>query len=125
MKIIETFPGASNFHLFEELPKLIYSSDSHRTKQHENLNKEYINACFVLTIDGIPKARVALYENPYLLYQGMKAGCVGNYECVEDLNVSSTLLKFVIERARERQNNFLIGPMNGSTWEFLSIQPPY
>lgn len=117
MEIINTKPGCSNFHLFENLPKKLYPTESIRHKQKESFNGEFLEDCFVLTVAGSAAARVALYLNPFLNYNGKSTACLGNYECIEDEDVAMLLLNHVSEEAKKKGAEFLIGPMNGSTWD--------
>ncbi|WP_114784118.1 hypothetical protein [Botryobacter ruber] len=117
MHILHTTPGDANFYLFEELPKRLYPADSLRHTQSDNLNQEFLDTCFVLTVDGEPKARAALYRNPNLVYEGKQAACVGNYECVEEEEVAEAMLNYVAGKAMEAGAAYLLGPMNGSTWD--------
>ncbi|HET6989892.1 MAG TPA: hypothetical protein VFJ43_01155, partial [Bacteroidia bacterium] len=115
--IIHTKPGAADFHLFENFPKEIYPSDSIRFKLPESINGEYLHSCYMITVDGKPQARVALYNNPYLKYQGKKSFCIGNFESVDNAEISDRLLNHVSAEAKKLGAEFLIGPMNGSTWD--------
>lgn len=117
MEIISTQPGNENFHLFESLTKQLYPANSIRHTQSESINQEFLINCFVLTVNGEPKARVALYNNPNLIYNNLPSACIGNYECVDDNTIAEHLLSFVSNEAKELGVNFLIGPMNGSTWD--------
>jgi L-amino acid N-acyltransferase YncA len=117
MKVIEIHPGEKNFELFEKLPELLYPSNSIRFKQSENLGQEFIYKYYIVTEGHIPKARAILYNNPALCYQGMKTMCIGNYESVDDKHVSTKLLETIFTEARKQQVEFIIGPMNGSTWD--------
>ena len=116
-KIIHTKPSDAGFQLFEELPRLIYPEGSLRFRETENINTDFLNACFVLLVNEVPQARAALYFNPGLAYKGMKTACVGNYECVDDRLIASQLIEFVVSEAWQNGAEFLIGPMNGSTWD--------
>jgi hypothetical protein len=60
---------------------------------------------------------LALYNNPNLFYQEKRVACIGNYECVNDDAVANTLLGFIIQETKKSGVDFLIGPMNGSTWD--------
>lgn len=117
MKIIQTLPGDSHFKLFEELPSLIYTERSIAYKQADMINTTLLEQCFVLEEKGIPLSRVALYSNPDLHYQGMKTACLGNYEALENPAAASMILDYVSAFAKQSGVQYLIGPMNGSTWD--------
>lgn len=117
VNIIETQPGDFNFHLFENFPKEIYATNSNRFKLPETINKEFLESCFVLTSNGKPQARAALYFNPHLNYQNKKTFSVGNYEAIDNLKISVLLLEYISSQAKKKGAEYLIGPMNGSTWD--------
>ncbi|MGI8583239.1 MAG: hypothetical protein ACR2KX_13635 [Chitinophagaceae bacterium] len=117
IEIIQTKPGDDSFHLFENFLKEIYPADSIRFKLPDTININYLHACFVLIIDNKVCARAALYNNPHLNYQDKKTWCIGNYESVNDENISSKLIKYFSSEAKKNGAEFLIGPMNGSTWD--------
>lgn len=117
MEIIKTIPGDDNFHLFKNLPKLLYPSGSIRLLQKENINTEFLYSAYVLLNNNRAIARAALYKNPSIIYNEMNAGCIGNYECMDDLEASQTILSHVIHEAKSLELKFMIGPMNGSTWD--------
>ena len=117
MEIISTQPGDGNFHLFEGLTKQLYPENSIRHTQSESINIEFLKICFVLTVNGEPKARVALYNNPNLSFNTTKSACIGNYECIDDATIADHLLQFITNEAKKTGIQFLIGPMNGSTWD--------
>lgn len=116
MEIIRTIPGDSRFYLFEDLPKRLYPAESMRHKQPGDFNISFIHSCYVLLDNGAPKARAALCQNPGLFYQNKKVISIGNYESIEDENISNQFLGFIIKEAQTLNASFLIGPMNGSTW---------
>ncbi|MCF0069473.1 hypothetical protein LZD49_03260 [Dyadobacter sp. CY261] len=123
MHIIETGPGMPDFHLFTELPRAIYPADSLRFKSSEAISIEFLKGCYVLLDDSKPVARASVYDNPLLEYAGKHAFSVGHYECVERDEYAAQLLTQVTSTVQSWGGEYLIGPMNGSTWEsyrFLS-----
>ncbi len=117
IEIKQTTPGDYNFHLFENFPTEIYSADSIRFKVPETITRQYLHACFILMNDNKVCARAVLYDNPHLNYQNKKTFCIGNYESVTNENISSELFSQLILEAKKSGAAFLIGPMNGSTWD--------
>ena len=109
-------PGDSNFHLFESLPTLLYGADNMPHKQLGDLDQEFLHACYVLVINNEPKARLAVYHNPNLYFNAKKTICIGNYECVANDIISEKLISFSLEVSKSLGANFIVGPMNGSTW---------
>lgn len=117
IEIAELKPGDPDFNLFLNFAKEIYPANSLRFSFPETLNTEYLETCFVLLISGKVQARAALYNNPHLHYQLKKAYCIGNYESVNDKDMAAALLGHISSEAKKRGAQFLIGPMNGSTWD--------
>ena len=117
LRIIETMPNDKYFHWFKSLLLALYTPQQSAFKQSEGINKAFLKNCFVLIKNGIPQARVALYDNPHLYYKGRKAVCLGNYECVNDALISQKILQKAIEEAKTLGAEYIIGPMNGSTWD--------
>ncbi len=115
--IVKLKHGDNHFNLFENFPKEIYPADSLRFKVPESMNEEYLEACFMLIKAGRVHARAALYNNPHLKYQHKKAFCIGNYESVNDKESAHALLRHISSQAKKGGAEFLIGPMNGSTWD--------
>ncbi len=116
-EIAELKPDDPAFDLFLNFPKEIYPADSLRFRIPETINYEYLETCFVLLISGKVQARAALYHNVHLNYQHKKAYCIGNYEAVNDKDTAAAMLQHICTEAKKRGSQFLIGPMNGSTWD--------
>lgn len=114
--LIKTLPGEPNFNLFEQLPATLYPTDSPRFLLGHDPVATHLEGCYVLLNGKQPVGRFAFYDNPELTYQGKPAGCVGSYECIQDPIVSQILLHHVKLIASEKDYAWVIGPMEGSTW---------
>ena len=117
MQVIKTIPGDSDFHLFEALPAELYPTDSIRLQQKENINKALLQQGYVLVDRNKTVARAALYNNEDLFFDKKRAACIGNYECAEDLSYSAELLTAIVNDAKSIAAEYIIGPMNGATWD--------
>jgi len=115
-KIIRTLPGEPEFDFFTDLPKKLYSENSPRFKMGNDPVTKFLEACYVMFRDNEPVGRFALYENPEMKYEGIPAMCIGSFECINDFEVSRELLSAAILKVGELGYNYLIGPMEGSTW---------
>lgn len=62
-------------------------------------------------------ASAALYLNADIVLEDKVAGVVGAFEAADDQEAVSLLFRVIEHIAQELKLNFLIGPMNGSTWE--------
>jgi hypothetical protein len=115
--IVETRPGDENFHLFQDFPGQIYPSGSAHFSVPETLNEDFLQACYVLLIDGKVQGRAALYDNPQLKYKNIKSCCIGNYEAINSEKAGPHLLNHMMSIAKNSTAQYVIGPMNGSTWD--------
>ncbi|WP_353719984.1 hypothetical protein [Dyadobacter sp. 676] len=123
--IIETGPDRSDFHLFTEMLRDIYPADSMRFKTPDTVPTDFLTACYLLKDGETIVARAAVYDNPLIRYAGQRTFLVGNYECAVRDECARELLDHIISNVKKRGGEYLIGPMNGSTWEsyrFLADQ---
>lgn len=116
-QLIKTLPGDTHFHLFESLTERLYPADLLKFKRLEGLNHALLRSAYVLLRDNIPVARCCLYQNPDLHYQGQKASCIGNFESIDDETCSNELFRLVTVETKTDGAEYIIGPMNGSTWD--------
>ncbi len=91
------------------LPYKIKKSTSEAYEKH-------LEGCYMLYRDDNKIGQFHFYENPDLKYKGTSAACIGKYECAENEEASQALLEFAKNLAREKGYSWLIGPMEGSTW---------
>lgn len=115
--IIEVVPGDLNYHLFTEVPKNIYQTSLLTQNNLSDIPKKHLLVCFVVLCRSIPIGRIAIYKNPELTYQNSPTICWGGYECIDHIFVSQTLMSTAYQYSRTQEANYIIGPMNGSTWE--------
>ena len=115
--IISTKPDEPNFQLFKNFPKSIYPVSGNRFLTSETINEDFLKSGYMLMQEGEVMARAALYDNPYLTFNGKKSWCIGNYEAVNDTTAGSDLLRNMLSVARANGAEYVIGPMNGSTWD--------
>lgn len=89
------------------------------------LPREHVEI-YVCLQNQVPVAHAALFYNDELHYEDYRSATVGFYECVHDFSASKKLLDTLEKRAKEKGCNFLIGPMDGSTWSkyrFVAVNP--
>ncbi len=117
MEIIRISPSDKKFEEFKNFPSKIYPADSIRLRQSEGINEAFLVHIYMLYEGAELKGRLALYKNPDLIYQSKKSFCIGNYECVDEMACAGFLLNAALEDAKSDGAEFVIGPMNGSTWD--------
>ena len=117
MKLLETIPGDDNFRIYSDvLRNLDYSPLQLKTKSTA-IENEFLHTGLVALDDfGNPVGRLAIYNNTHLKYNNLKTFTVGGYECINDLKVSKLLFDKAIEISKLNNVEYLIGPMNGSSW---------
>ena len=115
-EFIKTNFGEPNFELFSELPKKLYKENSPRFILGHDPVETFLEGLYVLLKDGEACGRFAFYENPELKYNEMPAACIGSYECENDPETSELLLEHTKTLAQEKGYKYLLGPMEGSTW---------
>ncbi len=116
-EIIKIQPGDKQFHLFETAAINIYPPGVLQKQLSGGMNREFLHTCYVIVKNGAVVGRAALYNNSSLRYENRKAVCVGNYECINDDDCAKSLLNAVVDDAAKLGATFMIGPMNGSTWD--------
>lgn len=118
MDIIKTFPGDIHFHLFEEFPLHDYPNNSNRAGQTPpNPDSEFLAACYVAVNNNLVVARAAVFINPNLRFNDYNCACIGHYDCIDDSESAKQFIQYIKETLKSSNIDYLIGPMNGSTWE--------
>ena len=108
---LKTMPGMFGFQLFQQLSDLLDVP----CNMKEVIN-EHLLSCHVLIDEGVPVGRFAIYKNDDLKYKSRNAVSIGAYACVNDDFVASKLLTLAFNICKEIGYDYVIGPMNGSTW---------
>ncbi len=102
--------------LFTAVLKGLYNENSQRFLLGHEPGETDLEGCYILLKNDTPVGRFAIYENNLLTYKGKKSATIGSYEC-EDVQMSANqILNFAKAKAKKRGFDFLIGPMEGSTW---------
>ncbi|MGV3761930.1 hypothetical protein [Parapedobacter sp.] len=84
---------------------------------NERIPADHYHAGIVVKRGGVCLAAAVLYINPHMQYKDKRVGVVGAYGAVGDSEPVVYLFRAIEQRAHEAGLDFLIGPMNGSTWE--------
>ncbi len=116
MEIIKTTPNQED-RLFNDVPGRLYPSDSLRLRESEEVNTETLVARYTLCVETVPVARAALYQGNAMQWEGKRIWMIGNYECVPDEHISDALFERLFADAKAAGADYVIGPMNGSTWD--------
>ncbi len=116
LKVGVTLPDGPNYEAFLALPDLLYP-ENHPGRQFKNsiLNDHLITLLVAKRNDEVA-GRCSLYFPPGMLVNGAPAACVGHYECIDHPEIAQKLLNEASQLARSGGKAYLVGPMNGSTW---------
>jgi hypothetical protein len=112
---VTCFPGDDNYREFLRLPSLLYPD--HGTNKIAGIPLHYLLTCIIVYKEKKPVARLALYNNPYLKYNDREILLAGAFDSINDTGVVQYLFKVADSVALQHQKKFIVGPMNGSTWE--------
>lgn len=97
---------------FEEIPSKLYSQDFLAMVPNKVMADNFETAFFIPD-----KGRVVLYNNPNLYYNEERAMAIGHFECVNESETANALLLAAETKAKQLGAKWIIGPMNGSTWD--------
>jgi N-acetylglutamate synthase-like GNAT family acetyltransferase len=79
---------------------------------------------FGFKVAGQIVAHVALIDNPLIHFKDYRVNCLGFYECVQDQQIALELLSNIRNKAKSAGADYLIGPMDGSTWNAYRFTLP-
>ncbi|GAB4143473.1 MAG: hypothetical protein Fur0041_18540 [Bacteroidia bacterium] len=118
IEIIQVQPNGIGFEMFSAVPASLYPSAAlPLQKSGDQLNTDFLFACLIVLADQKPLGRLALYDNSWITFNGKKVLLAGNFECVSNDKISAALLHEAMRIAKNEGAAYLIGPMNGSTWD--------
>lgn len=113
---IFSLPGTSEFEEFMDFPSTIYPKESPRFILGNDPVSTDLKGCYVLKKGEKAVGRFAIYDNQELKYNGKSCAAIGSFECINDISVAQKLIDFATDLALQMGKTFLIGPMEGSTW---------
>lgn len=116
-EIVKVEDGTAEENLFNTVPKQLYPEGSQRFVFGNEPQTKDLMGKFILLRNGRVIGRFALYTPENLLYHGEKAACIGSFECVNDADSATYLLDFAKKTLKALDFKYLIGPMEGSTWD--------
>lgn len=109
-----------NKEFFQELninfSEKLYLNHSLPNLQCNEIIDDNFEKGFVLYNENQIVAMACVINNPLLYYNSKKAICISHYECIEEVNLSKYLLENIVAYCKKLKFEYIIGPMNGSTW---------
>lgn len=107
----------SDVQLFHAAAKEMYAETVWPIKLRESIPTLHLDSLWLVYKAEKVVARISVYENKELSYQGLKTFCLGHYECVNDATIARFLLEEATRYCHQKGAECIVGPMNGSTWE--------
>jgi hypothetical protein len=98
------------------LMQRLYSEEQLKWCDHSFPDMNLFSDCIFAFRNELPVGRIVLYRNGAIRYGNEKPMLAGNYECEKDDETAAMILKEAVASTRSKGYNFLIGPMNGYTW---------
>lgn len=115
-RFVKSMPDQALHISFEKFPERIYEANSPRFILGHDPKIQFLEGCYLMYADDQPVGRFALYNNPFIKFDGYKTLLIGSYECINDVSISDSLLAFAKATAKQLGAEQIIGPMEGSTW---------
>mgnify|MGYP000887766328 CR=1 FL=1 len=116
-KIVRCKPGDDVFESFVSLTDLVYTKEVASAKKIQKVNSSFLFNAYVAFKNNTAVARCILFNNPYLKYESKRAFCFGYFEALNEPVCVNQMLSEVEKDATSAGASWLIGPMNGSTWD--------
>ena len=89
-------------------------------RKHRNLdigNHTYFHARFEVWNESLLLAKTTIFRNPFHKIDGQHACAIGHFECCDDQEVFKNLMDAVVEEVKGLGSSYIIGPLDGSTWD--------
>jgi hypothetical protein len=99
--------------LFDAALSNIYPDGIYPKKE---IDEAHYRQGFVVMLGEEPYGGLVLYQNSSIGHNGKATALFGNFECRKDANASNDLIDAATKYSRSINAEFVIGPMNGSTW---------
>ena len=113
MELIRTSDIAQALIHLNELRSRIYRQSG----PDPQVNGDFFEKAYFIVENGAPLCGLVLYNNPWLCLEGKHAFCFGNFEAKNEPRAVRELFHAVLADIGTRSSYYLIGPMNGSTWD--------
>jgi L-amino acid N-acyltransferase YncA len=107
---------AEAFDLYQKFIRKYYNDRERKSLSFEDLYGAYYVATIAVIHHENVLGLLSIFKNNDLLFNGKSVLCFGYLECNEDQNVANSMFQYLEKFARNHKFNYLIGPLNGSTW---------
>lgn len=100
----------------KELTSSLYSDYTLSNLQSNEAVDNNFDKGFFLYYKGTLAAAACVIKNPELRVHGGSGLCISHYECINNIDVSRSLLDAITDYCKRKDVSYLVAPMNGSTW---------
>jgi len=108
---------------FKAFPATLYANDPYWMPSNEAYPEMAVQFFLVLETDRIV-GRACAMVNPAIGYQNNLTGLVGFYDCEDHAEASALVLNAVKQYLSSLGMTYLLGPMNGTTWQKYRLTLP-
>lgn len=115
--LLHTVPGDAHWEQFLAVPAEVFPYPDHQIGLKNQINHDFFFKGLLLMQNGNPVGRIGIYLNHELKKNGLRSGTLGNYEAIDDERIGKRLLEAGMDVLREEGIEYVIGPMNGSSWD--------
>ncbi|MFI5172715.1 MAG: GNAT family N-acetyltransferase [Chitinophagales bacterium] len=98
------------------LARVVYSETELKFAQNDQIKEQWFYDYILVLKAGKQLAGAAVYLNPKIKYNNNKVLFIGNFESIDNADAVKALISTIESIAKNKGINFIIGPMNGSTW---------
>ena len=117
MEVKTTKNPAQFLSWWQQITASLYIDNELAIKHGEGFDPVFFQSGMIVLSDGKISGCIAVFDNPGLMYHGLGAAAVGKFECTEDPELSHLLIQSTINEAIESDKQYIIGPLDGSTWD--------
>ena len=105
----------NNIDGFKSFSKSLYKDNNYYSDEANSSDlSDFI--LFTLEIEGRVFGRIACIDKVNFTYRDYNVGLIAFYECDENSEYSNALFENAQKYLQSKGCNYIIGPMNGSTW---------
>lgn len=85
------------------------------------INRKYFHSAMVAFQQEEYVGSLCIYYNPEIKHKNQSALLIGNLDCIDNAEIFGQIIDKVSEVASSLNTQYIIGPINGSTWEEYRI----
>jgi len=98
------------------LIEIVYP-DSEQIALFGAVNMQWLHTALLAKRGGAVVCKLCVYNNTYIRHRGEAVVLIGNVDCEDSQEVFDVLIDKVVEIGAKLRAKYIIGPINGSTWD--------